>query len=174
VKVDIRLLGGFEILLDGQPVPASAWSRRQASVLVKILALAPRRSLHREQVMNRLWPDLSPDAAGPRLHKAAHYARRVLGPDSVVLRSENVVLFPDAAVTVDVDAFHDRAMAALADGGQEVAERALVAYSGPLLPEDRYEPWAEDERDRLELKHRQLLRRAGRWEELADLDPTDE
>lgn len=174
MKVDIRLLGGFEILLDGQPVPASAWSRRQASVLVKILALAPRRSLHREQVMNRLWPDLSPDAAGPRLHKAAHYARRVLGPDSVVLRSENVVLFPDAAVTVDVDAFHDRAMAALADGGQEVAERALVAYGGPLLPEDRYEPWAEDERDRLELKHRQLLRRAGRWEELADLDPTDE
>jgi DNA-binding SARP family transcriptional activator/tetratricopeptide (TPR) repeat protein len=174
VNVEIRLLGGFEIRIDGQPVPASAWTRRQAAGLVKILALAPRRALHREQVMSKLWPDLPPQAAGPRLHKAAHYARGILGPDSVLLRRENVVLFPEAAVVVDAVSFHDLAAAAVADGGQEPAEKAVGAYGGPLLPEDRYETWAESERDRLEQKYRQVLRLGGRWHELADRDPTDE
>lgn len=174
VRVEIRLLGGFEVRVDGRQVPASAWRRRQAALLVKMLALAPRRALHREQVMTRLWPDAAPDVAGPRLHKAAHYARRVLGPDSVVLRSENVVLFPEASVMVDTAVFHDLAGAALASGEPVSAEQAAAAYGGPLLPEDRYEPWVEDERDRLHLKFRQVLRQAGRWQELADLDPTDE
>jgi DNA-binding SARP family transcriptional activator/tetratricopeptide (TPR) repeat protein len=174
VSVEIRLLGGFEVRINGLPAPGSAWRRRQAALLVKMLALAPRRTLHREQVMSRLWPDAAPDAAGPRLHKAAHFARRVLGPDSVVLRSENVQLFPETSVVVDTVVFRDLAAAAVAAGDPDTAEKAAAAYGGPLLPEDRYEPWAEDERDRLALKFRQVLRLAGRWQELADLDPTDE
>lgn len=174
MNVDIRLLGGFGVRLDGHAVADSAWSRRQAAVLIKILALAPRRQLHREQVMHKLWPQVSPESAGPRLHKAAHFARRILGPDSVVLRNESVVLFPDAQVTVDAVEFQELATRALAGGGVEAAEAAAARYGGQLLPEDRYEPWAEDERDRLQLRYRQVLRQAGRWLELADLDPTDE
>ncbi len=46
--------------------------------LVKLLALAPRHGRHREQLIEALWPDLSPDSGGkPR--KAAHDARRALG-----------------------------------------------------------------------------------------------
>ena len=54
----------------------------------ELLALTEGRSMHREQVMDALWPELSVDAAGPRLHKAAHYARRALGdqPHAVQLR----------------------------------------------------------------------------------------
>ena len=57
--------------------PGRAGRPRQ---LVKVLALARDRRLHREQVIDALWPGLSrrrPPA--PRLHKAAHYARRALG-----------------------------------------------------------------------------------------------
>jgi DNA-binding SARP family transcriptional activator/tetratricopeptide (TPR) repeat protein len=174
VSVEIRLLGGFEVSVDGRTVPASAWSRRQAAGLVKILALAPRRQLHREQVMDALWPDLPPDTAGPRLHKAAYFARRVLGPDSVLLRNDTVLLFPETPVEIDAARFLGLADRALADGGAVAAAEAAGLYAGPLLPEDRYEPWAEQERDRLALRHRQVLRLAGRWAALADLDPTDE
>jgi len=174
VNVGIHLLGRFEVRLAGQAVPASAWSRRQAATLVKVLALAPRRQLHREQVMDVLWPDVPVEEATPRLHKAAHFARRTLGPDSVVLRNETVMLFPDAPVGVDVLRFEELAGEALAGGGAEAAEKAAAAYAGPLLPEDRYEAWAQDTRSRLELLHRQLLRQAGRWAELAEADPTDE
>src|SRR5262245_36212071 len=98
------MLGGFEVRVDGVPVPGSGWDRRQAAALVKILALSRSRRLHREQVIDALWPDLAIDEAAPRLHKAAHFARKATGAtDAVVLRDDTVALFPAADVTVDVD-----------------------------------------------------------------------
>jgi hypothetical protein len=43
---------------------------------VKVLALAPRARLHWDRVVDALWPDLSVDAALPRLHRAAHWQPR--------------------------------------------------------------------------------------------------
>ncbi len=154
-------------------IPPSAWSRRQAAGLVKLLALAPRRQLHREQVMDALWPDVPVDEATPRLHKAAHFARRVLGPDSVALRNDTVVLFPDIPVSVDTMRFQEMAQDALDAGDVMVAAAAADLYGGPLLPEDRYESWAEAARDRLQLLHLQLLRQARRWSDLLEADTTD-
>ena len=91
MRVEIDLLGGFAVRLDGRPVPSGQWHRRQAAALVKLLALAPRRTLHREQVIDALWPGTAVDDAAPRLHKAAYYARRALGgPRSLVLAADRV------------------------------------------------------------------------------------
>src|SRR6476660_4056740 len=97
VRVDIDLLGRFSVAVDGLPVPAQEWRRRSAAALVKLLALHPGRRLHREQLIDLLWPDLLIAQAAPRLHKAAHYARATLGsPRSLVLSGDVVALFPDA------------------------------------------------------------------------------
>jgi DNA-binding SARP family transcriptional activator len=57
-----------------------------------------------------LWPDLTIEDAAPRLHKAAHYARRALGgPGTIVLAAESVTLFPHEAVRVDAMQFQDLA-----------------------------------------------------------------
>lgn len=89
MTVTVRILGGFGVDVDGVPVAPEAWSRRHAASLVKLLALVPGRRLHRERMIEALWPGLPVDSAAPRLHKAAHYARRALGDDgSVVLRSD--------------------------------------------------------------------------------------
>lgn len=173
VGVAVRLLGGFEVTVDGIPVPAAAWTRRQAITLVKLLALAPRRRLHREQVIDALWPASSIDEAAPRLHKAAHYARRVLGPGSVVLQREQVVLFPDNDIDVDVDRFTNLAAAALERADAAAAGLAVDAYGGDLIPEDRYEEWAAGSRERLRQTYLQVCRLAGRWSELVTADPTD-
>ena len=173
VSVEIFLLGRFDVRVDGREVPPAAWSRRQAAGLVKLLALAPRRQLHREQVMDALWPDVPVDEATPRLHKAAHFARRVLGPESVALRNETVMLFPDTPVIVDTIRFQEMAQDALDAGDVTAAAAAADVYGGPLLPEDRYESWAEAARDRLQLLHLQLLRQARRWSDLLEADPTD-
>jgi tetratricopeptide (TPR) repeat protein len=116
------------------------------------------------------------DAAAPRLHKAAHYARRALrSPESVVLTGEMVSLWRgDPDVVTDVDEFERSAVTALADGSVDQAEQALATYRGALLPDDPYEPWAQVPRERLAGLHRELLRLTGRWEELVALDPTDE
>ncbi|MGH3330628.1 MAG: AfsR/SARP family transcriptional regulator, partial [Nocardioidaceae bacterium] len=108
MHADIRLLGGFEVVVDGERIPRDAWRRRQAATLVKVLALQPSRRMLREQVMDLLWPDLLVDEAAPRLHKAAHYARTALGTrDGVVLSDDTVALLPSGEVSVDVDRFDE-------------------------------------------------------------------
>src|SRR3954452_9238902 len=103
-KAEVTLLGGFAVSIGGVPVPPSSWARRHAAALVKLLALAPGHRLHREQVVDHLWPDDALDVASPKLHKAAHYARKLLGGEGmVVLRGEAVSLMPEADVVVDVE-----------------------------------------------------------------------
>jgi DNA-binding SARP family transcriptional activator/tetratricopeptide (TPR) repeat protein len=176
MHIRIDLLGGFAVTLDGVAVPGDAWSRRHAAGLVKLLALARGRRMHREQVIDALWPDVGLDVAGPRLHKAAHYARRALGdhPRAVVLRNDVVMLLEDA--DVDVDALEFRALAerAIVEGSADRAGEALAAYTGSLLPDDVYEPWTHTHRESLETLHAELLRLAGRWEDLLRQDPVDE
>jgi len=77
------LLGAFRAEVGGRAVPEWRWHRRKACSLVKLLALAPRHRLHREQLMDILWPDLPPDAAGANLRKAVYFARQAIGAEAV-------------------------------------------------------------------------------------------
>jgi predicted ATPase/DNA-binding SARP family transcriptional activator len=169
VRVDINLLGGFAVVVDGREVGAHAWARRSAATLVKLLALRPGRQLHREQVLDLLWPDLLLEQAAPRLHKAAHYARNAVGvPSTVVLGGDVVALLPEADVVVDVERFD------LLSGDPSAVEEAIGLYRGDLLPEDLYEPWAVTERERLRVSYLGLLRSAERWADLVAAEPLDE
>ena len=175
LSASVRLLGDFLVEIDGRVVSADAWPRRHAASLVKLLALSPGRQLHRERVIDSLWSDLGVDEAAPRLHKAAHYARKILGrADAVVLRGDVVALLPGTEVTVDAMQFDEASKSALADGSVAAAQAALAGYGGDLLPHDLYEPWLDDVRDRLQQRRRLLLRQAALWEELLALDPADE
>lgn len=101
IRVDV--LGRFRVAIDGVAAPEHAWARRHGAGLVKLLVLAPGRRLHREQVIDALWPDDTPADAAPKLHNAAHFARRALGvADAVVVRGEQIALCPDAESTSTV------------------------------------------------------------------------
>jgi DNA-binding SARP family transcriptional activator len=173
--VHVTLLGGFSVAIDGVPTEARGWAHRSAATLVKILALAPGHRLHRERVMDLLWPDEAPTRSAPRLHKAAHFARRATGhPDAIVLRDDIVSLFPEADVTVDAIRFEQLSGTAVALKDPTVAREALSWYAGELLPSDRYDDWAAERRELLHLRRLDVLRVVGEWRELAELDPTDE
>src|SRR5512145_3043375 len=160
MHVRIDMLGGFSVTVDGVAVPDDAWTRRHAAGLVKLLYLARGRRMHREQVIDALWPEVSVDAAGPRLHKAAHYARRALGDHArtIVLRNDLVALLPDAEVHVDALDFRSEAEAALAEQSKERGNEALT----------------EEARESLATLHGEVLRLTGHWEDLVRQDPTDE
>jgi DNA-binding SARP family transcriptional activator len=171
MRVDIYLLGGFEVLVDGVPVPDEAWRRRDSAALVKLLALSSGHRMPREQVLDALWPDLLVEQGAPRLHKAAHFARTALGHrDGVVLSRDAVSLFPAAEVVVDADSFDEAA----AGGAPDLAAEAVERYRGDLLPDDLYEPWTEEPREWLRLRFVELLRTLGRWDRLLAADPVDE
>lgn len=169
----MQLLGGFTVRVNGTPITANQWGRRHAAALVKLLALAPDGRLHRDRVVDALWPELTADVALPRLHKAAHYARGVLGDrEAVVLKGEVIALFPGAQLDVDAATFEAAADEALAAGSERCA--GALKLAGELLPDDLAESWLEEPRERLRLLVIRLLRCARRWEDLLVLDPADE
>jgi DNA-binding SARP family transcriptional activator/tetratricopeptide (TPR) repeat protein len=175
LQIRVTLLGRFAVTVGGVLVADASWKRRHAAAVVKVLALAPGQRLHREQVIDLVWPQDTIAEAVPKLHKAAHFARRAIGvPDAVVLRGDQVVLCPGGSVTVDAAQFEDLARRALAAGDTAAAREALALYVGELLPEDRYEEWAEPRREQLQRSHLDLLRLDGRWAAVAELDPGDE
>lgn len=152
-------MGGFQVSVAGSPVRDDVWRLRHARSLVKILALNPDRSLHREQVMEMLWPGVDNHSAIGRLNQVLHAARRALiqliGSDQEpqnIIRHQNqlLVLLPEFAVEIDVREFEDAATRALRQRDLPAIEEAIERYTGVLLPEDRYEEWSIAPRQELD------------------------
>ncbi len=160
-RLAIGLLGGFSASVDGVAVPETAWRLKKARELVKLLALADGHRLHREQAMDELWRELDPAAAANNLNQAVHVARRALGAEAIEARDGLLVL----AAEVDVDRFEAAADAARQAGTAAACRAALAAYGGELLPENRYDDFAEARREELEALARTVeheLERLGR------------
>lgn len=162
IAARIHLLGRFEFRRGARTVTDAGWRLRKGRSLVKLLALAPERRLHREQIMAALWPDLEPAAAANNLYQALHAARRMLdepgGKASLLqVRDEIVGLCPDQPVWIDVAAFEAAAVSARRERDLATYTRAIESYSGDLLPEDRYEEWATDRRQALRHEYLSLL-----------------
>lgn len=161
--VRVVLLGGFRVSVGSRTVGEGAWRLKKAASFVKLLALAPGHRLPRERMMESLWPGRDPGASANNLYHALHVARRTLeltsgkGPLYLDLRDEWLALCPDGPLWVDVDAFE--AAAAIARRTREPAayRAALDLYAGDLLPEDRYEEWAEGRREALQRLYLTLL-----------------
>lgn len=167
-----ELLGGLKVTAGDRAV--ERWPTRRAQELVALLALTETRRLPRDQVIEQLWPHLGPEAGGANLRKAAHHARRALGAaDAIVLRAGLVELFPGRPVRTDVDEFLEAADAALRTG-DPARWAELGRGARDLLPDAPYETWTQEPRRRVRARRAELLRRAGEWEELIAVEPTDE
>ncbi len=171
--VRINLLGGFSLVVDGEEM-ATDGLRRRALELIQLLALADRRRLSRDRVIEALWPHLEVDAGAANLRKAAHHIRQALGDrQAVVLKGGQVALLPNRAIETDVDEFEASAAEALESGDPARCEAAMLAYA-ELLPEALYESWTRERREHLRARHAELLRAAGAWERLVEAEPTAE
>ena len=157
----VWLLGGFRVSVGSRTPGEDGWRLKKAKSLVKLLALSPGHRLHREVIMDRLWPGMSPAFASNNLRQTLHAARRALGDSSphrtLRLKDGELVLCPACQLRVDVDAFEEAAETARR-GREPAAFRAAVEpYTGELLPEDRYEEWAQERREELRETYLSLL-----------------
>jgi predicted ATPase/DNA-binding SARP family transcriptional activator len=170
----IQLLGQFRVRVGLRWIEDAAWRRRKAAAIVKLLALAPQHRLHREQLMDLLWPDFEPQAAASNLRTTLHAARRVLvslageappagdasprqAKRARYLHGDPLELCPAGTVWVDVHAFKAAAAAARQGPTPAAYQAALVLSSGTLLPEDRYEEWTLRRREELRSLYTSLL-----------------
>ena len=105
----VRLLGGFRVERIDAGQAVSDWPRRSAKTLIKLLAVQEGHALHREQIIDVLWPKVDAESALNSFGKALHVARRALEPqlprrqDSAYLRLADGMLVqlqePDMSVT---------------------------------------------------------------------------
>lgn len=129
--------------------------------------------------MDICWPDADASAALGSLRVALHAARRALEPElapraaSSYLISDGTLLRLDPrTVWIDADHAERLAEAALDSGSTTRLGAALGAFTGELLPEDRYAPWTDSRRERLAVVCERL--RITLAEALLDEDAADE
>ncbi len=153
--LEIRLLDGFGLQLDGQQLTAVDAPRLQSLLAYLVLHRDTRHA--RERLAFLFWPDSDGAQARTNLRQALHLLRRALPESERFLESEAraVRWRSDAPFRLDVAEFEQqitRASRSVA-GGQSDEERAaldaaLKLYAGDLLP-SCYDKWVEPERERL-------------------------
>ncbi|MBC7932251.1 MAG: hypothetical protein H7Z38_16970 [Rubrivivax sp.] len=164
-KLELYLLGPFRVVAGGRVVRSEDWPRRKAMSLVKLLALQPHHHLHREQLMEALYPDLEQAAAASNLHRMVHVARRTLEPGLqagakslyIHVQQGQVALAAPGGIYVDVEEFGRAAAEALKTRGVAECERALSLFAGDLLADDLYEDWAFARREQAAALYHDLL-----------------
>lgn len=154
-RLRIGLLGQFRLSLEDQVLPTLAQRRKRASDIIKLLALQPKQRLHREQVLEALWPDLEEKSGMNNLHQNLYHARRMLEPGLsrgarprfLTFEHETLVLYAGGPVEVDYAEFLRLVNQARRQSDAALYEAAVALYRGDLLPEDIYEDWTEPQRD---------------------------
>src|SRR6266700_2354836 len=120
-SLEIYLLGPFRVVVNGRLVTERQWSRRKPALLIKLLALQPHHQIHREQMIELLWPDSDLESASNNLHKAIHLARHALEPELksaadshfVLTRGQQIVLSAAGKLYIDLEEFERQANAAI-------------------------------------------------------------
>ncbi len=161
-RLEVRLLGAAEVLLDGQRLRAFDSLRLQRFLALIVLR---RGAQPRAKLAFEMWPDSDESQARTNLRKLLHDLRHSLPEIDrfVEIDNEAVRWIPTGPSDVDVLKFRD----AIAAGDLELAARV---YSGDLLPAC-YDDWVLDERTRLRNEAHEILVRLTR--EAADREDHD-
>jgi LuxR family maltose regulon positive regulatory protein len=198
--IRLEAFGGLRLYRAGARVPDSAFGRAKARALLGALACAGPRGVHRERLLDHLWPELPVDRGSRALDTTLHELRRTLDPlaaprsgGSPIVREGDVYRL-ELGERDSWDAGDFARLAAPEDGtaaDEGALERMLAAetlWRGEFLPDFPYEPWCEDTRRDLERQRVELLERlAGallelgrpaaaieRYRQLVDADPERE
>jgi ATP/maltotriose-dependent transcriptional regulator MalT/DNA-binding SARP family transcriptional activator len=198
--VELRSLGGFEVLREERSVPLAEWRSRKARDILKVLVGARGARVVREQLLDLFWPDTDPERSGPRLSVALSTIRAVLDParahppDRYLGTDRSSAWLHREHLKIDIEDF----LAAADEGirfrdadpqrARAILARAEATYRGDFLGEDVYEDWAVATREQARATYQQVaaalaqlaaaagepLAAAGYLRRLIERDPWDE
>ncbi len=163
-QLRVQTLGTFRVWRGNVELEAREWQRDKARQLFQLLLTRRGQWLQREEIIDRLWPQLGPEAANRdfkvalnALNKALEPQRNADEPFGFIARDGTAYrLRPAADLWLDSAVFEqacDEGLRLTDDSDLAaviVALRyALQLYSGDYLPDALYEDWAIEERERL-------------------------
>ena len=156
--LQIRCLGPFVMLIGSVPMETTRL-RPRARSLLRFLVLNVGKQVHKESMVEALWPDTDPEAAVRSLQVAVSSIRGLL-KDAGIARSCQIVRDGDAYALI-ADSWHidfvelDRAVDQASsprhrDGNHDVRDelrRALDAYGGELMADEGPAEWLLEARE---------------------------
>jgi two-component SAPR family response regulator len=161
----VQTLGGFRVWCNSAEIATTAWGREKAIHLFQFFVTVRRQFVHKEQIIDRLWPEIELEKGDRDFKVALNAINKALEPHREAreesrftqryglaygLNFENVWL--DAEVFEQLVATGNQARM---DGALKQAidcyATAIYLYHGDYLPERRYEDWTSAERERLQL-----------------------
>ena len=150
------LLGGFSVTRGCWRADNTAWERRIAQRVVRLLLLHRDGAVGEDEFLDTFWSARPAGSARHCLHVAISCARRVLdlaGTPSVIDASDRIYrLCLRPGDGVDAEEFEAAAQQALTEHGtarMRLLDQALSLWAGEPLPEERYSDWALSWRERL-------------------------
>lgn len=159
----VRCLGGFHLLIGREELPIEQL-RPRARSLLRMLAISPSRDVHRERLIDALWPGADVVAGTRRLQVAVSSIRQLLeqsglvGSDIILRHADAYQFAPPAGSSVDVQDFErlvreatTRSARGDLAGAIDLRQEALELYVGELLPEDGPADHVVPERERLQV-----------------------
>jgi DNA-binding SARP family transcriptional activator len=158
--VELKCFGGLQLTVAGATAELSVL-RPRSRTLLRILALSVERDVHRERLVDLLWPDTEVGVATRRLQVAISATRQFLEQFGLpagfgVLRhgdAYRLALPPGSRVDVRdfEEALAAAAVASTIDEALVHRRRAIALYRGELFPEEGPAEFVVPERERLRL-----------------------
>lgn len=166
--LQIRTFGRFGLQARGRQLRVDRWHRRHALALLKLLITHRHETLHREHLIERLWPDASERSGRERLKVTTYFLReqlRLAGlSGDIIARADSAYALRRGAVWLDCEAFdglYDEGRRHAQRGRRKDAlacfERAAQLYQGDYLSDELYADWCAEERERLRESYHDVL-----------------
>ncbi|MEW6184845.1 MAG: bacterial transcriptional activator domain-containing protein, partial [Thermodesulfobacteriota bacterium] len=172
----IETLGRFKVIRSGSPLKEEEWHGSQTKNLLKVILCQGEKGIHKEALMENLWPEGRPETAEKNFKSALNRLRQVLEPGldpeysySYVRLKDNRIFLDQEICEVDVENF----LTLIKEGDKKEKlsqiKEALSAYKeavdlfqGDFLPDDTIAEWADFKRQDLRQKYLGLLFRMAR------------
>jgi len=161
-------LGSFGLTMAGKGVAIDKWVRKQSLTLLKCLITRAGRPIHRELILDCLWPQTDTRRGWDRLKVTISYLRqqlRDLGMDHDALTTVGkAYLLRRDTIRVDAEIFENLIAEGRALQSRQRNDEALCRfneadrlYRGDYLEEEIFADWCAEERERLRELHLEML-----------------
>jgi len=163
--LEFHTLGTFSTNVKGREISAKDWGRDKTIQLIQFFITSRhRKGLHKEQIIDRLWPDIGMDGGNRDFKIAYHGVNKALEPNrksreepQFVIRQGLTYQINAEKVWIDSEVF-DQAIEIAnhfqksePETSTKALELATNLYKGSYLPNRIFEDWSSLERERLQL-----------------------
>lgn len=161
----VQTLGRFQLWRSEEPIDTKEWGRDASIQLFQFFITNRHRSgLHKEQIIDRIWAELSLKAGQQNFKVANHGVSKVLEPNRKSRAESKYIVRQGPTYHLDLeDVWLDVELLdqLIALGNQAVNDQPGLAkkayraatdlYQGAYLPARLYEDWSSEERERIQL-----------------------